>query len=154
MTKTILLAEDSPDDELFFKLALRKAGVENPVRSVRDGHQAIAYLRGDPPFSDRQIHPLPEIIFLDLRMPRVDGFEVLEWLHRQPELTRGMLVVVLSQLTDSTALRRAYGLGANSFLMKPCRQEDLNNLISHYGGHWIRTRPGRIGPQSARPATS
>ena len=75
-------------------------------------------------------------------MPRVDGFEVLDWLHRQPELTRGMLIVVLSQLTDSTALRRAYGQGANSFLMKAPRQEDLNNLISHYGGHWIRTRSG------------
>jgi CheY-like chemotaxis protein len=146
MSKTILLVEDSPDDELFFKIALRKAGVENPVRSVRDGRQAIAYLCGNPPFGDRQSHPLPEIIFLDLKLPCLDGFGVLEWLRLQPELTRRILIVILSQIADAAVLQRAYALGANSFLIKPCMDEELRNLVNHYDGYWIRSQPGRISP--------
>ena len=73
MPKTILLAEDSPDDEFFFKRALNTAGVKNPVVVVRDGAQVISYLKGEGIFADRQTHPVPVVLFLDLHMPKISG---------------------------------------------------------------------------------
>lgn len=139
MAKAILLAEDSGDDELLFKRLLTDHKVENPVMVVRDGVEAIAYLEGQGDFADRTQHPLPRIIFLDLKMPRADGFAVLEWLQTQPALKQNILVVVLSQFGDVSQVQRAYALGANSFLNKPLSREDLANLIRHYAPYWTRS---------------
>jgi CheY-like chemotaxis protein len=133
--KTILLAEDSPDDEIFFTRVLRAAGVRNPVRVVRDGVEAIAYFEGRGPFSSREDYPLPDVLFLDLKMPRLNGWEVLTWLKSRPNMNK-MLVVVLTQLDDAKDLYDAYALGANSFLIKPFIQLDLEDLIQSFPGHW------------------
>src|SRR5579871_1957400 len=95
MAKTILLVEDSQDDEFLCKEVLKKV-VFNSVMTVRDGSQAIAYLNGQGKFADRQRYPLPDVVLLDLQMPVLDGFQVLEWFKTQPDLNK-MLVVVLSQ---------------------------------------------------------
>src|SRR5438309_11574947 len=91
----ILLAEDREDDIFLIRKAFRTAGLNNPLYVVNDGEQAIAYLIGDGPFSNRDEYPLPDIILLDLKMPRLDGFEVLTWIRQQPGI-RGLPVVVLT----------------------------------------------------------
>src|ERR1700722_17921017 len=141
MSKTILLAEDSPDDELLFKLVMKKAGVENPVVVVRDGQEAIAYLREGSASANYHESARPEIVCLDLKMPRVNGFEVLAWLRDNPLVRSGLLVVVLSHFGDTKDIRRAYALGANSFLTKPFTEGDLENLIEHFAGYWTRSNP-------------
>jgi CheY-like chemotaxis protein len=150
MAKAILLAEDSPDDEQLFKIVLKKNWVDNPVIVVRDGAEAIAYLDGKGEFADRSKHPLPDILFLDLKMPGVDGFAVLEWLREQPAVKKGLLVIVLTQFGDHNQIRKAYALGATSFLPKPFTGEDLENLIRHFNGRWIRAaKTGDSAPKDA-----
>jgi CheY-like chemotaxis protein len=149
MAKEILLAEDSPDDELLFKRVMKANRIENPIRVVRDGCEAIAYLEGTGAFADRDAHPLPAILFLDLKMPRADGFDVLEWLKNQAPLKQRTLVVVLTQFGDTQQIRRAYELGANSFFPKPFKKEDLENLIQHYSGHWVRGHSSSGGAAQA-----
>jgi CheY-like chemotaxis protein len=140
MEKSILLAEDSPDDELFLKKVLERCGIENPVCGVvRDGREAIAYIEGVGRFSDRSQYPVPEILFLDLKMPGADGYVVLEWLKTRPDFADRMLIVVLTHLGEAQAVNRAYELGADSFLTKPLNQPDLENLIFHFSEYWIRS---------------
>jgi len=138
MAKTILLAEDSPDDVILFLEVMRRSGLRNPVIVVHDGAEAIAYLKGNGKFADRNQYPLPAILMLDLRMPRMDGFHVLEWIHTQPRLHE-MLVVVLSHYGETEDIRRAYALGAHSFLTKPFTHNDLLNLAGHFDGNWERS---------------
>jgi CheY-like chemotaxis protein len=136
--RTILLADDSEDDVLLLELSFKKAGLVNPFVRVKNGAEAIAYLRGDPPFDDRDKYPKPTILLLDLKMPVKDGFEVLKWL-RSKYRNRGLLVVVLSRLEEIKSINRAYELGANSYLAKPADAKELQNLIKTFHGYWIKT---------------
>src|SRR5690242_11058819 len=114
----ILLVEDRDDDVVLAEQALKRACVTNPVRIVKDGNEAIAYLSGQGRYSSRTDHPLPALILLDLKLPGTDGFEVLKWIREQPE-TRTIPVVVLTSSEQMRDVNRAYALGANSFLVKP-----------------------------------
>jgi CheY-like chemotaxis protein len=133
--KTILLAEDSPDDITLFMEVMAKSGLPNPVMVVRDGGEAIAYLKGDGEFADRGKYPLPGVLMLDLRMPKVSGFEVLKWI-RDKEQFKNLLIIVLSHYGETDEISRAYDLGAHSFLTKPLTQADLSNLVRHYRAWW------------------
>ena len=113
-SKTILLVEDNVDDVFAFGRALKKAGVTNPLRLVADGQQALDYLGGVGDYTDRQRHPVPFLIFLDLKLPYVDGFEILAWMRQQREL-EGVVVVILTSSGEDIDRRRAYALGARSF---------------------------------------
>jgi CheY-like chemotaxis protein len=138
MAKAILLAEDSSDDELFFRLVLKGKSVKNPVKVVRDGAEAIAYLEGTGKFADREKHPLPGIIALDVRMPNLDGFAVLEWLAKNPDVKKSLLIIMFTELGNAAEIRRAYELGAHTYLTKPFTPEDLENLMHNFGDHWVR----------------
>jgi CheY-like chemotaxis protein len=151
VAKAILLAEDSRDDELLLKHILNKTGVENPVAVVRDGRQAILYLQGEGEYADAAKYPRPGILFLDLKMPVADGFAVLEWLKDQPNLKNRLLVVVLSHFGNADEIRRAYDLGANSFLVKPFTLADWENLTAHFDGYWIRSDIDKRDPKIGRP---
>ncbi len=133
--KPILLAEDLEDDAWTIKQVLKKAGVMNPVAVVSDGEEAIRYLRGTGTYNDRAKFPLPGVLLLDLKMPRRSGFEVLEWCRAQPQL-KTMLLVVLTGLDEVGTMQRAYSMGADSFLLKPCNVEDITNLTNTFTGYW------------------
>lgn len=114
----VLLVDDSADDTLLMRTAFERAGFVQPLRFVSNGEEAIAYLRGDGPYHDRRLFPLPTTLLLDLNMPRKNGFEVLEWLRQQPGLRR-LRVYILSASSRAQDIERAYDLGANSYLVKP-----------------------------------
>src|SRR4051812_22677364 len=91
-TAVILLVEDREDDIVIIRKSFGKAGLLNPLQVVRNGEEAVAYLMGDKPYANRGEYPLPDLILLDLKMPRMDGFEVLTWIRTQPGI-RGLPVV-------------------------------------------------------------
>jgi CheY-like chemotaxis protein len=134
----VLVVEDLEDDAKLLQVLLNQLGILNPVRMVLNGNEAVAYLKGIPPYSDRIQHPLPGIIFLDLKLPGMDGFEFLGWLKSQPQL-KNTFIVVISGFGDLASIQRAYALGANTFLVKPCRAPDLENIIGYYPAYWIRS---------------
>lgn len=123
----ILVADDSADDALLLKLALKKAKVVNAVFTVPDGEEAIAYLKGEGQYADREQYPFPVLLLVDLLMPRKSGFDVLAWLKENPKPKLG--VVVLSGVTEVKEMTRASALGAHSFLIKPLHVQDFLNLV-------------------------
>jgi len=125
---TILHVEDDPNDTLLFQHACNKAGVLFDLQAVSDGDQAIAYLRGANGFSDRMKHPFPRLILLDLKMPRVSGFDVLTWL-RTDNSFKEVPVVVLTSSNHDADVKRAFELGAKSYLVKPVGFEALVELV-------------------------
>jgi CheY-like chemotaxis protein len=130
--KTILVADDNRDDTFLLQRAFSKAGVKADLHFVRDGEEAICYLRSE----DQQKHPTPDLLLLDLKMPRLDGFSVLEWVRSQPGLKR-LLVTVLTSSDSRLDINRAYDLGANSYLVKPFSNEHLIRLVEHLQTYWL-----------------
>jgi CheY-like chemotaxis protein len=133
----ILIAEDNSDDVLLLQLALRKCNCTCQTLVVHAGDDAIQYLKGEGPFTDRAQFPLPGLILLDLHMPRVDGFEVLTWLRGEPNL-RHLPVVVLAGCSYLHEVQRAYELGANSFLGKPADPGELATTLKSVIDFWLR----------------
>jgi CheY-like chemotaxis protein len=123
----ILIAEDNPDDVFLLQEAFRKAGLSQRLEEVCDGVEAMAYLKGDGSYADRIRHPFPDVLLLDLNMPRMNGFEVLEWL-RQDEQCKRLVVHVLTSSSRDADVQHAYDLGANSYILKPGRMDDLVTL--------------------------
>jgi len=135
LTGPILIADDFQDDVDLFKIALQQAGVLNPVFVVHDGGEVISYLQGRGAFADRVCFPLPRVLFLDLKMAQVDGFQVLEWLKENPQFDE-MLLVVLSGAGEAREINRAYQLGADTFIVKPFRRGDIESLVKNHREHW------------------
>ena len=134
--EVILLAEDNEDHVLLTRRAFKMAGLLNPLVVVENGEEAIAYLKGEGKYANRSEYPLPTLLLLDLKMPRKNGFEVLEWMRGQPELS-GMRVVVLTTSDRIHDVNRAYQLGANSFLTKPVDFRDFVQLSAAIKGYWL-----------------
>lgn len=120
----ILLAEDNQDDATLFRMALDKANVPAKLQIVSDGEEAVAYLKGEGKYSDRTDHPLPDVLLLDLNMPRKNGFEVLEWI-RGNTIYKHLTVHVLTASGREEDVRRVFDLRANSYAIKPSRMSDL-----------------------------
>lgn len=140
---TILLVEDNEDDAFFMRQALKDAGVQNALQHVEDGRAAIDYLAGNGAFADRQKFPMPASVFLDLKMPHKDGFEVLRWVRAQPEFMK-LPVIVLTSSSEPVDIKRSYQLGANSFAVKPPTAQQLLELNQAFKLEWIRD-PGATG---------
>lgn len=127
MTKPILIADDDLADITAIERALEKAQVINPVYSVRDGAEVIAYLEGEGMYADRAAYPYPVLLFLDIKMPKLTGLEVLDWIRshaRHQELG----IIILTAMENMRDVRQAYQLGAHSFLIKPVSVEELLTL--------------------------
>jgi len=134
---TILVAEDSPDDALFFRLACNAAKQDHRLHFVADGKEAIDYLQGKGQFADRQSYPSPDLVVLDLKMPRVNGFQVLEWIRSRPEL-KGLNVVVLTGSIYPSDPPRAAELGAKGFFVKSCWGEEFIQTIRDICRNFLR----------------
>ncbi|SRR5579862_3869974 len=148
--KVVLIVEDYEDDAKLLEMLLISIGIANPVHSVFSAEQAIGYLQGALPYADRTRYPLPSIVFLDLKLPGLDGFEFLRWLKANPH-SQEAFVVVLSATGDLASVQAAYALGANSFLVKPCRPVDLENLVACYPNLWTRSIPPDAPPPPRQP---
>jgi len=136
LSKRVLIAEDDPSDVFLLKRAFTLAQVPATLYFVRDGQEAIDYLEGDAGFNDRTAHPLPDLMLLDLKMPRLNGFDVLSWLRRKPGLKR-LLVTVLTSSDQPGDINRAYDLGANSYLLKPHSSSQLSELVAQVKRYWL-----------------
>ncbi len=135
---TILIVEDDPFDVKLIQRAMTKARITNPVRVLGDGEMAIRYLAGISPFPDRNANPIPILVLLDLKLPRKNGFEVLEWLRAQPALKR-LPAIVLTSSAESPDINRAYDLGANSYLVKPVGNDALVAMLKSLNVYWLCT---------------
>ena len=142
-SKLLFIVEDYEDDAKLLQMLLTKGGIFNPVRVALSAEEAMTYLEGVPPYSNRALYPLPSVIFVDLKLPGMNGFELLRWLKARPEL-RNIFLVILSATGDLVSVQAAYDLGANSFLIKPCQPADLENLVICYPNFWTRTLPPQI----------
>jgi CheY-like chemotaxis protein len=136
--KRILIAEDDASDVYLLQRAFSAAQIPASLHVVRDGQEAIDYLEGRAAFSDRNTHPLPDLMLLDLKMPRMNGFDVLNWVRQRPGLKR-LPVTVLTSSDQAVDINRAYDLGANSYLVKPHGTNELAELIRRVQQYWLES---------------
>jgi CheY-like chemotaxis protein len=146
----ILVVEDREDDILIIRKAFKEARLLNPLQVVRNGEEAIDYLRGTGKYWNREEYPLPDLVLLDLKMPRVDGFEVLRWVREQPTL-KAMRIIVLTSSDRINDVTLAYQLGANSFLVKPLSFADFVQTSKVLKGYWLWMSQS---PETSRPDRS
>jgi len=126
---TVLLVEDDDNDVFFFQVAVQQSGLGWRVETVRDGIDAVAYLTGVDEYADRQRFPWPRLLVLDLKMPRMDGLEVLAWKRRQPPPILDLPAVMLSASSSDNDCRRALELGVKDYLVKPGDPLELAALL-------------------------
>ncbi|PYJ01065.1 MAG: two-component system response regulator [Verrucomicrobia bacterium] len=136
MRRLILHADDSEDDALLLRTAFEMAGLRNRIVRVSNGQEAINYLWGIGHYSDRLLHPLPHLLLLDLKMPLVDGFDLLEWLGSVPDF-KELPVIMLSSSEDPSNIEKARALGARDYLVKPAKLEDLVELVRNLHATWL-----------------
>ena len=134
--KVILLVEDNPDDELLTLRALRKNAVTGEVVVARDGVEALDYLFGTGAHAGRDTGVMPQLILLDLKLPKIDGLEVLRRL-RADERTRLLPVVILTSSREQQDMLEGYGLGANSYVRKPVNFEQFVRAVEQLKLYWL-----------------
>lgn len=146
---TILLIEDNENDVLLLRRAMINSGMTHVVRLAQDGMEALNYLRGSGKFADRATYPFPDIILLDLKLPRLSGLELLAWLKDNPE-HRVVPTIVLSSSELEDDVRKAYELGANTYLVKPTDFDMLTEMVRKVCDYWeICVKPQKEGEASA-----
>jgi len=146
--KVILLVEDLEDDILLIRRAFAAAKLQIPLQVVRDGEEAIAYLMGVGKYAQRDEFPLPDLILLDLKMPKLGGLDVLRWIRSHPHL-KAIRVIVLTSSEDIYDVNKAYELGANSFLVKPAEFICYPSLVRTLDRFWLKSA---VSPSVQRPS--
>ena len=146
----ILVVEDDENDTMLIRRTLTNACIPNPLCFVGSGEEAIDYLVGAGPYSDREEHPLPALVLLDLELPGIHGFEVLKWIRAHRRF-KDLRVVMLTSSIHIRDVNEAYRLGANSFLVKPLEFENVRELFSTIQWHFTRTNavPAPLPPRAA-----
>ena len=139
--KTILLVEDSPDDVKLTMRALRKNNILNEVVVAEDGEKALDYLMGTGAYKDRDLSLTPEVVLLDLKLPKIDGHEVLRRI-RADSRTKLLPVVVLTTSSEDIDRLRSYEFGANSFISKPVDFDQFSEAIRNLGLYWLILNKG------------
>ena len=132
----VLAAEDEESDAMILRMAFERAGVTNPLVVVRDGQEAVDYLSGAGDYSDRHRFPLPGLILLDLKMPRMSGLDVLLWLAARPEF-KGLPAIVFSSSPDQSDIRRAKEAGALEYFVKPHSLRELVTILQTLHSRWL-----------------
>lgn len=134
--QNILIVEDNDDHAELIYRCFADRGMEKELRRVSDGEQAVQYMLGEGRYADRTQYPLPGLVLLDLRLPKVDGLEVLR-IIKETENIRHIPVVMLTSSTNEKDLMRAYQSFVNSYLVKPLEYDDFVRLMEDLGGYWI-----------------
>lgn len=134
--KIILLVEDNPDDVELTLRALKKHNIMNKVMVVNDGAEALDYLFRNGKYADHTSSGLPEVILLDLKLPKVDGLEVLRRL-RDHERTKLLPVIILTSSSEERDLIESYRLGANSYIQKPVDFNQFSEAVRQLGVYWL-----------------
>jgi len=129
------LVEDEEGDVFFMRQAMQKAGVLDSLQVASDGRQAIDYLKGNGKFANREEFPLPCLVLLDLKLPRVMGLDVLKWIREQPEVAT--IVVILTSSQEQADIATAYRLGANGYLVKPSDVSQLTDMAKSIKDFWL-----------------
>ena len=132
----ILMVEDNPDDAELALLALRDHKLTNRIDVVRDGAEALEYLFATGKYADRDIEQMPRLILLDIKLPKVDGLQVLERIKTDPR-TRTIPVVILTSSREEPDIARGYELGANSYIVKPVDFEQFASAVRQVGYYWM-----------------
>ena len=148
----ILLVEDDANEIFLVRRAFQKANLSNPLQVARDGQEAVDYLSQRGAFANTPPAPQPVLMLLDLKMPRKNGFEVLEWVRGQPGLQQ-MVVVVFSSSDLPADVNRAYDLGANTYVVKPADFEELVRVIKFLEDSWLSTEREAGHSPPARPVS-
>jgi two-component system response regulator len=136
MTKTILLIEDNRSDEKLTLLAFKRCGVANEIDVARDGAEALDYLFASGAYSERDATALPSVVLLDLKLPKIDGLEVLRRI-RADQRTRLMPVVILTSSKEDEDVIRGYELGANAYIRKPVNFTEFAGAVKTLGLFWL-----------------
>ncbi|HXF09639.1 MAG TPA: response regulator [Desulfuromonadaceae bacterium] len=142
---SILLVEDEENDAMLLKMAFKRNNVQNPIQWVRDGSEAVAYLNGEGAYADREKHPFPEVLILDLKMPRMTGLELLSWIQERPAL-RIIPTIVMTSSRQDPDIQKAYEMGANTYMIKPSSFDELIDLTARIHAYWqlaIKPAPPR-----------
>jgi two-component system response regulator len=139
--KIILLVEDNPDDELLTLRALKKSNILNEVVVARDGAEALDYLLGTGSYADRDMSLMPQVVLLDLRLPKVEGLEVLRRL-RDDERTKLLPIVILTSSDEEQDIVDSYKLGANSYIRKPVDFAHFSEAVQQLGLYWLVLNQG------------
>jgi two-component system, response regulator len=134
--KVIFLVEDNPDDEALTLRALKKNNIGNQVLVARDGAEALDFLFGRGSHGGRDLNVMPQVMLLDLKLPKVDGLEVLRQL-RANERTKFLPVVILTSSNEEQDLLKGYGLGANSYVRKPVDFNQFTEAVRQLGLYWL-----------------
>ena len=142
--KSILLVEDNPDDEILTVRALKKNNILNDIIVVRDGAEALDYLFGARSYADRDMTVMPQLILLDLKLPKIDGLEVLRRV-RGNEKTRLLPVVVLTSSSEEQDMIESYSLGANSYIRKPVDFNQFSEAVKNLGLYWLVLNESPVG---------
>lgn len=138
MARDILLVEDNPQDEMLMTRTLNKISLGNRLEVVRDGQQALDFLRGEGEFTHRAGKPLPAVVLLDISLPRLSGLEVLERMRADPR-TRLLPVVVMTSSDEDADRMLSYRNGANSFVHKPLDFSEFAETVARLGVYWLAT---------------
>ena len=133
----ILLAEDNDDDVFFVQRAFSTVHLSSPLQVVRDGEQVLAYLKGHGEYADRQRYPFPTLLLLDIKMPRMNGFETLSAIRQDPELKR-LVVVFLTSSRLQCDVNNAFDLRANSYIVKPSTGDQMAEACERFKNLWLR----------------
>ena len=135
-TKPVLYAEDEEDDVFFMQRAFQLAEIANPLVIAADGQQALDYIFGTGPYSNRAEHPAPGLVLLDLNMPKHSGIEVLDRIRKTPA-TASLPVVVVTSSMQSSDIQRAYRHGVNGYVVKPTRPDELLPIVKSIKDFWL-----------------
>ncbi len=134
--KTVLVVEDSEDDLYLIKMACKRAGIPHELQSVSNGQEAIGYLAGEDAFADRTEHPFPSLVFLDIKLPKRDGHDVLKWIRGEGGFTN-LPVVMLTSSSRDVDVSRAYELGVTSYLRKIASPAEFGQAVRVILKYWL-----------------
>src|SRR5947208_3542820 len=147
--KTILQVEDDPNDVYFFRHAMNRLNIANPIHVVTDGREAVDYLKGTGKFGDREQFPMPDLVLLDLKLPHLMGLDVLRWIRKEARLD--IVVLLLTASAEEVDIAAAYHLGANAFLVKPSDAKKMVELVKSLADFWLTHNTLPQVPYTRRP---